>query len=31
MMHVWLTDPPCGPFSGVDGHGSTDCSHAHPA
>lgn len=28
MMHVWLTDPPCGPFSGLEGHGSTDCAHA---
>jgi hypothetical protein len=31
MMHVWLTDPPCGPFSGVEGHGTTDCSHEHAA
>jgi hypothetical protein len=31
MMHVWLTNPPCGPFSGVEGHGTTDCSHVHPA
>jgi hypothetical protein len=29
MIHVWLTDRPCGPFSTIDGHG-TDCgSHAH--
>jgi hypothetical protein len=31
MMHVWLTNPPCGPFSGVEGHGTTDCTHVHPA
>jgi hypothetical protein len=31
MMHVWLTDPPCGPFSGVEGHGAEDCGHAHAA
>ena len=29
MMHVWLTDPPCGPFSGVEGHGAADCAHTH--
>ena len=28
MMHVWLADTPCGPFSGVEGHGG-DCQHAH--
>jgi hypothetical protein len=31
MMHVWLTDPPCGPFAGVEGHGAGDCAHAHAA
>jgi hypothetical protein len=31
MMHVWLTDPPCGPFSGVEGHGAEDCGHTHAA
>jgi hypothetical protein len=31
MMHVWLTDPPCGPFAGVEGHGSEDCAHSHGA
>jgi hypothetical protein len=30
MIHVWLTDPPCGPFSGVEGHGA-DCGHTHGA
>jgi len=29
MMHVWLTDPPCGPFSGIEGHGAADCVHTH--
>ena len=30
MMHVWSYDPPCGPFVGTEGHGSTNCSaHAH--
>jgi hypothetical protein len=28
MMHVWLTDPPCGPFTGVEGHGE-GCEHSH--
>jgi hypothetical protein len=31
MMHVWLTDPPCGPFSGVEGHGAAGCAHTHGA
>ena len=30
MMHVWSDDPPCGPFVGTDGHGSTTCTaHSH--
>lgn len=30
MLHVWLTDQDCGPFAGIEGHGSTDCSqHEH--
>jgi hypothetical protein len=30
MLHVWLVDNPCGPFAGVEGHGSGDCStHEH--
>lgn len=30
MIHVWSYDPPCGPFVGTEGHGSTNCSaHAH--
>jgi hypothetical protein len=28
MMHVWVDNPPCGPFSGIEGHGGT-CEHAH--
>jgi hypothetical protein len=28
MLHVWLEDTPCGPFSGIEGHGG-DCAHAH--
>lgn len=28
MLHVWLTSRPCGPFSGVEGHGD-DCTHSH--
>jgi hypothetical protein len=31
MMHVWLDDPPCGPFSGVEGHGAASCAHSHGA
>jgi hypothetical protein len=30
MMHVWLADTPCGPFSGIEGHGG-NCQHAHHA
>jgi predicted esterase YcpF (UPF0227 family) len=30
MMHVWSDDPPCGPFVGTEGHGTTSCAaHAH--
>lgn len=30
MMHVWSYDPPCGPFVGTEGHGSSNCSaHGH--
>lgn len=30
MIHVWSDDPPCGPFVGAEGHGTTSCSaHAH--
>lgn len=30
MIHVWADDPPCGPFVGTEGHGTTTCdSHAH--
>ena len=30
MMHVWSDDPPCGPFVGTEGHGTTSCAaHTH--
>ena len=30
MLHVWLTDQPCGPFSGIEGvHGRGCGAHAH--
>ncbi|MFM8862096.1 MAG: hypothetical protein ACKOIA_06545 [Acidimicrobiia bacterium] len=30
MMHVWLEDQACGPFTGSEGHGATTCSsHSH--
>ncbi len=29
MLHVWIDDPVCGPFTGVEGHGGADCSHDH--
>ena len=30
MMHVWLDDQACGPFTGTEGHGSATCSsHSH--
>jgi hypothetical protein len=28
MLHVWLTEQPCGPFAGIEGHGTNGC-HAH--
>jgi hypothetical protein len=28
MLHVWMIDHPCGPFSGLEGHGG-DCTHSH--
>jgi hypothetical protein len=30
MMHVWVDNPPCGPFSGIEGHGGS-CQHTHPS
>ena len=30
MMHVWVDNPPCGPFSGIEGHGGS-CEHTHPS
>jgi hypothetical protein len=29
MLHVWLTDHECGPFSGIEGHGDGCASHEH--
>ena len=31
MIHVWMHDTPCGPFTGIEGHGGADCSHSHPS
>ncbi|MDQ4067988.1 MAG: hypothetical protein M3203_00680, partial [Actinomycetota bacterium] len=28
MLHVWLSDHPCGPFAGIEGHGG-GCAHRH--
>jgi hypothetical protein len=31
MLHVWMTENPCGPFAGLEGHGGggDDCGHDH--
>lgn len=29
MLHVWVDDPPCGPFTGIEGHGGGSCEHSH--
>jgi hypothetical protein len=29
MIHVWLEDTPCGPFTGIEGHGGSNCTHSH--
>ncbi|MEA2685885.1 MAG: hypothetical protein QOE93_1080 [Actinomycetota bacterium] len=31
MLHVWLRDNACGPFAGVEGHGTATCTHTHAA
>jgi hypothetical protein len=31
MIHLWIDDPPCGPFSGIEGHGGASCEHTHTA
>jgi hypothetical protein len=31
MIHVWLEDTPCGPFTGIEGHGGSNCAHSHTA
>lgn len=28
MLHVWLSEHECGPFAGIEGHGSS-CAHEH--
>jgi len=28
MLHVWIEDTPCGPFTGIEGHGG-GCEHSH--
>jgi hypothetical protein len=29
MLHVWVDDPACGPFTGIEGHGGANCEHEH--
>jgi len=29
MLHVWVDNPACGPFTGIEGHGGGDCAHSH--
>jgi hypothetical protein len=29
MLHVWIDDPACGPFTGIEGHGGVTCEHEH--
>jgi hypothetical protein len=29
MIHVWVDEPRCGPFTGIEGHGGTNCEHTH--
>jgi hypothetical protein len=29
MLHVWITEHPCGPFAGIEGHGNGTCTHEH--
>jgi hypothetical protein len=29
MLHVWMTDNPCGPFAGLEGSHGSGCSHDH--
>jgi hypothetical protein len=31
MLHVWIESTPCGPFSGIEGHGGVGCEHTHTA
>jgi hypothetical protein len=29
MLHVWLDDQECGPFTGIEGHGEGCAAHEH--
>ena len=29
MLHVWVTEHPCGPFAGIEGSHGSGCSHDH--
>jgi hypothetical protein len=29
MLHVWVTDHPCGPFAGIEGSHGDGCAHEH--
>lgn len=29
MIHVWMQETPCGPFTGIEGHGGGNCAHSH--
>ncbi len=29
MLHVWMTEHPCGPFAGIEGSHGSGCSHDH--
>ncbi|HEX4902700.1 MAG TPA: hypothetical protein VFV42_07815 [Acidimicrobiales bacterium] len=29
MLHVWVTEHPCGPFAGIEGSHGSGCAHGH--
>ena len=29
MLHVWVTENPCGPFAGIEGAHGSGCAHSH--
>jgi hypothetical protein len=29
MLHVWITEHPCGPFAGIEGSHGDGCAHNH--